>query len=261
MATDDEDDLEAFFDEVQKVEQQALQEDDTAKVAVDNGNGPSHEDEPPHKKPKTVPAPTAVRVPPRGIVVAAAASHTFKVSAATSDNNNKHHYDGNDTNESKHRADPHLNDFTHTTSNVVPPPPPPMYPSRIPNMVVPSPPATTALVTDTEPGTWVDSKVDEWPKNDFRIFVGNVGVDVTDVQLYHHFASRYTRVLHTKIVRDSKGTSQGYGFVSFGDALECAKALRELDQTWLGSRPIRLKRSTWKDRQKQQQQAKQKRRR
>jgi hypothetical protein len=28
----------------------------------------------------------------------------------------------------------------------------------------------------------------------------------------------------------------------------CAKSIREMDQTWLGSRPIRVKRSDWKDR-------------
>jgi hypothetical protein len=30
--------------------------------------------------------------------------------------------------------------------------------------------------------------------------------------------------------------------------LECARAIREQDQTWLGGRPIRIKRSHWKDR-------------
>jgi RNA recognition motif-containing protein len=52
-----------------------------------------------------------------------------------------------------------------------------------------------------------------------------------------------------KIVKDAKtGLSKGFGFCSLLDPLECAKAIREMDQTWLSSRPIRIKRSDWKDR-------------
>jgi RNA recognition motif-containing protein len=43
-------------------------------------------------------------------------------------------------------------------------------------------------------------------------------------------------------------TSKGYGFVSLLDPRECARAIREMDQSWLGSRPIKVKRSEWKDR-------------
>jgi RNA recognition motif-containing protein len=51
-----------------------------------------------------------------------------------------------------------------------------------------------------------------------------------------------------KVVKDKAGVSKGYGFVSFLQPLDCAKAIREQDQKWLGSRPIRVKRSDWKDR-------------
>lgn len=46
----------------------------------------------------------------------------------------------------------------------------------------------------------------------------------------------------------SNGTSKEFGFVSLMDAKDCAKAIREMDQSWLGSRPIKVKRSEWKDR-------------
>ena len=36
------------------------------------------------------------------------------------------------------------------------------------------------------------------------------------------------------MVRDKEGNSKGYGFVSLLKPLECAKAIREKDQTWLG---------------------------
>ncbi|KAL7567040.1 hypothetical protein ACA910_019963 [Epithemia clementina (nom. ined.)] len=103
--------------------------------------------------------------------------------------------------------------------------------------------------------TWVDPSLDEWPENDFRIFVGNLASDVNDAALYQHF-TKYASLQRARVVRDhagkKKGESKGYGFVSFGDALDCAKAIREMDQTWLGSRPIRIKRSTWKDRELKQ---------
>ena len=44
------------------------------------------------------------------------------------------------------------------------------------------------------------------------------------------------------------GKSRGYGFVSLMDAKDCVKAVREMDQSWLGSRPIKVKRSEWKER-------------
>jgi RNA recognition motif-containing protein len=98
--------------------------------------------------------------------------------------------------------------------------------------------------------TWVDSTLADWPENDFRIFVGNLGADVDDTQLHDHFATRYSSVAMSKIVRDpsDEHKSRGYGFVSFLLPLDCAKAIREQDQAWLGSRPIRVKRSDWKDR-------------
>eukprot|EP00984_Skeletonema_dohrnii_P024481 scaffold13607_cov117-Skeletonema_dohrnii-CCMP3373.AAC.5 len=44
------------------------------------------------------------------------------------------------------------------------------------------------------------------------------------------------------------GKSRGYGFVSVLDPKDCARAIREMNQSWLGSRPIQVKRSEWKDR-------------
>ena len=44
------------------------------------------------------------------------------------------------------------------------------------------------------------------------------------------------------------GKSRGYGFVSVLDPKDCARAIREMNQSWLWSRPIQVKRSEWKDR-------------
>ena len=37
----------------------------------------------------------------------------------------------------------------------------------------------------------------------------------------------------------------GYGFVSFGDNLEGAKALKEMNGRYVGNRPCKLSKSTW----------------
>ena len=44
------------------------------------------------------------------------------------------------------------------------------------------------------------------------------------------------------------GKSRGYGFVSFLDPFEGLKALREMNGKYIGSRPVKLKKSDWKER-------------
>jgi hypothetical protein len=51
----------------------------------------------------------------------------------------------------------------------------------------------------------------------------------------------------------------GYGFVSFTDPIEGAKALREMDGKYVGNRPCKLRKSTWDERIDQQQVNKKKR--
>lgn len=44
------------------------------------------------------------------------------------------------------------------------------------------------------------------------------------------------------------GKSRGYGFVSFLDPLEGLKALREMNGKYVGSRPVKLRKCDWKER-------------
>ena len=205
----EEDDLDAFFDEVSQVEAKAKDEDD---------NQEKEQEEPPKKKVKT-----AAPVIPRGVVVAAAASASARPTTA---------------------AD---NKATTTIAPPPPPPPPPLPPSR------PTPqPQYGATISDPQQnnsqqqpqqGTNVNlNGTDDWPKNGFRLFVGNLSNEVGDSELYDHF-TRYPSLQRAIVIRDVKqqNASKGYGFVSFGDALECARAKREMDQSWLASRPIRIK--------------------
>lgn len=48
---------------------------------------------------------------------------------------------------------------------------------------------------------WYDATLTEWPENDFRIFVGNLGTEVTDEILAKAF-SKYTSFYKARIVKD-----------------------------------------------------------
>jgi hypothetical protein len=247
------DDLDAFFDQVSAAEAEAVTEEkDEVK-------------EPPAKKAKTTKAPPPVR--PVGIVVASAASATASSTKTTSPpaetlggvpsrlpplTTAAALPAGTSGSVSTAAATatttlPPLPTASSTTNPPLPPGPPPP----------PAPKSKKALLRTAAGKTWVDPTLAEWPENDYRIFVGNLSPDVTDPQLYSHFAE-YSSIQKAKVVRDKDGNSKGFGFVSLLKPLECAKAIREKDQSWLGARPIRTKRSDWKERSLQVQKKKQK---
>ncbi|CAK0784580.1 hypothetical protein CVIRNUC_007784 [Coccomyxa viridis] len=106
---------------------------------------------------------------------------------------------------------------------------------------------------------WWDSTLLEWPENDFRIFVGDLGNEVNDDVLQKSF-QKFTSFQKGKVVRDKRtNKTKGYGFVSFTDPIEGAKALREMDGKYIGNRPCKLRKSTWDERIDQQQVNKKKR--
>lgn len=272
------DDLDDFFDEIEEVEAGAVQQKDVddgttegggdgiGNIGENDGAATSEEkddaqqqEEPPKKKAKTT---SSAPIRPRGVVVAAASS-------VVGASKGEHH---GVSRPPRHAAAAAA--AASTAANIgpafpappfhsgrapyqpplppgFPPPPPPPPPPPLPaenghNQAA----ATTAkpVVRVAAGKVWVDNTLGDWPENDFRIFVGNLSRDVTDHQLYEHFQKKYPSIARAKVVADSKGVSKGYGFVSFLQPLDCAKAIREQDQKWLGSRPIRVKRSDWKDR-------------
>lgn len=96
--------------------------------------------------------------------------------------------------------------------------------------------------------TWVDDTLADWPINDFRIFCGDLGNEVTDEMLKKVF-SKYPTFSKAKIVREKKtGKTKGYGFVSFMDPADFARAMKEVNGKYVGNRPIKLRKSKWKDR-------------
>jgi hypothetical protein len=83
---------------------------------------------------------------------------------------------------------------------------------------------------------WVDPTLNEWPENDFRLFVGDLGNEVTTDALARQF-QEYKSFAKAKVVRGGwNSKSRGYGFVSFLDPFDCAKALREQNGKYLGNR-------------------------
>ena len=83
--------------------------------------------------------------------------------------------------------------------------------------------------------------------DDFRLFVGDLGNDCTDAMLTEAF-QRYESFQRARVIKDRRsGFSKGYGFVSFANPADFAHALREMNGKYCGSRPMKLRRSRWKD--------------
>ncbi len=75
-----------------------------------------------------------------------------------------------------------------------------------------------------------------------------MGNEVTDEILRTAF-KKYPSVQKVKVARDKRtGKSKGYGFISFKDPNDFAKAVKEMNGKYVGNRPIKLRKSTWKDR-------------
>jgi RNA recognition motif-containing protein len=95
---------------------------------------------------------------------------------------------------------------------------------------------------------WEDPTLSEWNPNDYRIFVGDLGNEVNDDQLTRTF-NKYASFQKARVVRDKRsGKTKGFGFVSFGNPNDFASALKEMNGKYIGNRPCKLRKSTWKDR-------------
>jgi RNA recognition motif-containing protein len=95
---------------------------------------------------------------------------------------------------------------------------------------------------------WQDETLSDWPENDFRIFVGDLGPETNDQKLAEAF-SQFKSLARAKVVLDKRlGKSKGFGFVSFLNPEDGVNALIQMDGKYIGSRPCSLKKSTWEDR-------------
>jgi len=94
---------------------------------------------------------------------------------------------------------------------------------------------------------WQDKTLAEWPEDDFRVFIGDLGNEVNDDVLAHAF-QKYPSFQRARVVRDGKSSkTKGYGFVSFRDPWDMTKALREMNGKYVGNRPIKVRKTTSDD--------------
>ncbi|KAI3984822.1 hypothetical protein MKX01_039439 [Papaver californicum] len=87
--------------------------------------------------------------------------------------------------------------------------------------------------------TWEDPTLAEWPENDYHLFCGDLGNEVNDEVLSKAF---------TRFPTFNMARARGFGFVSFGNPLDLAAALKEMNGKYVGNRPIKLRKSSWKER-------------
>ena len=126
-----------------------------------------------------------------------------------------------------------------------PPPPPPPGGKPLGKLKADAP----SIVKRTVAGkSWVDQSLLDWPEDDFRVFVGDLGNETNDDVLAHAF-SKYPSFQKAKVIRNKHTQkSMGYGFASFKDPWDMTKALREMQGKYIGNRPVKVRKSTWKDR-------------
>ncbi|KAI9708384.1 MAG: hypothetical protein M1820_004088 [Bogoriella megaspora] len=92
--------------------------------------------------------------------------------------------------------------------------------------------------------TWQDDTLTEWDPAHFRLFIGNLAGEVTDESLYKAF-SKYPSIAKAKVTREKRTTkSKGYGFVSFSDGDDYFRAAKEMNNKYIGSHPVLIKRAT-----------------
>lgn len=127
---------------------------------------------------------------------------------------------------------------------------PPMPPIPIMEDIVPTKTKkkNKKIVRQAGGQAWEDASLLEWEEDDFRLFCGDLGNDVTDEILTRTF-SKYPSFLKAKVVRDKRtNKTKGFGFVSFKDPQDFTRAMKEMNGRYVGSRPIKLRKSTWKNR-------------
>lgn len=83
------------------------------------------------------------------------------------------------------------------------------------------------------------------PKH-FRLFVGNLGADVSDSVISASFG-KYPSLSYVKVPVDPKTReNKGFGFVAFASSQDYLKAFKEMNGKYVGLRPVQLKRAEGK---------------
>ncbi|KAK9473471.1 uncharacterized protein V1510DRAFT_414134 [Dipodascopsis tothii] len=90
---------------------------------------------------------------------------------------------------------------------------------------------------------WEDPTLLEWDPTHFRLFVGNLGGEVTDDTVLRAF-SKYPSVSKARVIRDRKtAKSKGYGFVAFRNSDDYFRAFKDMNGSYIGSHPVLLRKA------------------
>lgn len=104
--------------------------------------------------------------------------------------------------------------------------------------------STAVVRRDPKTGKeWHDTSLTEWDASHFRLFVGNIGNDVTEELLIQTFI-KYKSLSKVKVPIDqTKNENKGFAFLSFADADDYLKCYREMNGQYVGNKPISLERA------------------
>ncbi len=91
---------------------------------------------------------------------------------------------------------------------------------------------------------WEDPTLDEWPENDFRLWVGNLALELTSEELGKAFM-KYPSFAMARVIPNhmEPGKSRGYGFVSFLDPMDMARAMDEMNRKYVGTQKCIIKKA------------------
>ncbi|KAK5982303.1 RRM domain-containing protein [Trichostrongylus colubriformis] len=128
--------------------------------------------------------------------------------------------------------------------------PPPGFPMPMPNIFLPhqlrQQPAKQSATIESAPKIY-NSEVPTSNATTNQTAAAPVTF-VSDELLAKAFR-KYPSFQKAKVVRDSRSNkSKGYGFVAFSESDDYVRAMREMDGKYVGNRPIKLRKSNWKDR-------------
>ncbi|KAM0792971.1 hypothetical protein ACM66B_002726 [Microbotryomycetes sp. NB124-2] len=93
---------------------------------------------------------------------------------------------------------------------------------------------------------WEDQSLLEWDPSHFRLFIGNLDPALSDEAFKQAFSGvRYPSFVKSKIVRDKyTNKGKGYGFVSYSDPEDFLKVWKEMNDKYVGTRPVKISKAT-----------------
>lgn len=92
---------------------------------------------------------------------------------------------------------------------------------------------------------WYDRTLADWNPSHFRLFVGNIGEDVTEKLLVETFIKygSLSKVKIPRVYRQGEEVNKGYAFISFANPDDYLRCYKEMNGKYVGNKPIVLQRA------------------